>query len=343
MKNTLLFVLATLFATLSFAQTSTAVLVHNDSVQVFYGLNALVDAHDAAINGDIITLSSGTFTGLRVYKSITLRGAGMKVDTAGIVQPTIIATDLILDVNSGQFVMEGIQHNGYVKYQSVTNPQFIKCMINCVTYNYQYGYGSMSNAMFVNCIIGSFSDYNNLASNSTFYNCFIGYLPISQSTLYNCICRYQTGYESSSISAYNSILYSNGSGAEYHAQGYMFSNCIGIQTGSLSYWTSSPAPYFSSTWSSSNTSLTDFNTVFQSFVPPTDTWDNETYYKTADFHLTDSAAATYLGSDGTQVGIYGGAFPFDPLPSYITVKRLNVASRSTADGKLSVDIELIAE
>jgi hypothetical protein len=58
------------------------------------------------------------------------------------------------------------------------------------------------------------------------------------------------------------------------------------------------------------------------------------------FELTDEAKTTYLGSDGTQVGIYGGSLPFDPTPSNPQITKFNVASKSTADGKLSVDIQV---
>lgn len=327
------------------AQTSTAVLVHNDSVQVFYGLNALVDAHNAAANGDIITLSSGTFTGVNLSKAVTIRGAGMRSDTAGIAQPTIIANDfLIYGCNDSlhSLVIEGIQHNGRIMYANAINPKFIKCQLNSVTYQYNYGLqGGISNAIFINCIIGSFSIYDNEAVNTTFYNSFIGYLSNHQATLYNCVCGFSYDYYYTPyLSAYNSILFANGGSG---VDGYVFSNCVGIQTGTDGYGTS--IPYFGyGNWANSNSSLTSFDTIFATFRGRGDSWDdNNAWYINESFRLTDNAATTYLGIDGTQVGIYGGTFPFDPVPNYITVKRCNVASRSTADGKLSVDIELISE
>ena len=60
------------------------------------------------------------------------------------------------------------------------------------------------------------------------------------------------------------------------------------------------------------------------------------------FELTDTAAQTYLGNDGTQVGIYGGVLPYDENPLNPRITRCNVASKTTADGKLSVDIEVTA-
>lgn len=58
--------------------------------------------------------------------------------------------------------------------------------------------------------------------------------------------------------------------------------------------------------------------------------------------LTDEAKAQYKGSDGTQVGMYGGTLPFNTTPSYPQITKMNVAKKTTADGKLSVEIEVSA-
>ena len=60
----------------------------------------------------------------------------------------------------------------------------------------------------------------------------------------------------------------------------------------------------------------------------------------SDYRLTEEAKAAYLGTDGTEVGIYGGTYPFDPVPTGLRVTRCNVASQSSTDGTLSVDIEV---
>lgn len=58
--------------------------------------------------------------------------------------------------------------------------------------------------------------------------------------------------------------------------------------------------------------------------------------------LTDEAKAKYLGTDGTPVGMYGGVMPFNQIPTYPRITKMNVANRTTADGKLSVEIEVSA-
>ena len=58
-----------------------------------------------------------------------------------------------------------------------------------------------------------------------------------------------------------------------------------------------------------------------------------------DFQLTEDAAATYHGTDGTQVGIYGGMYPYNATPDYPLVKKLDVIG-SHKDGKLNVKINV---
>jgi hypothetical protein len=53
--------------------------------------------------------------------------------------------------------------------------------------------------------------------------------------------------------------------------------------------------------------------------------------------LTASAAAAYKGSDGTQVGMYGGTNPFSPMPSNPRVSAFHVHTSKVND-KLNVTI-----
>lgn len=68
-----------------------------------------------------------------------------------------------------------------------------------------------------------------------------------------------------------------------------------------------------------------------------------TFEYDASFVLKDEIATGFHGTDGMQAGIYGGFMPYDIRPTYMVLKRCNVGSRTTIDGKLSVDIEVIAE
>ena len=83
--------------------------------------------------------------------------------------------------------------------------------------------------------------------------------------------------------------------------------------------------------------MTEYATLFKTYPGGSlEKLDSE------DFQLTDAAKTQCLGTDGTEVGIYGGSLPFDPTPSNPQITKCNVAAKSTADGKLSVDIEVNA-
>ena len=90
MKKTLFLALMLVIGATAFAQQQMATLNHNDTITVFYGPYALKDAHNAAVAGDIVTLSPGTFEKCDITKPITLRGAGATIDTIAGTYPTVI-------------------------------------------------------------------------------------------------------------------------------------------------------------------------------------------------------------------------------------------------------------
>lgn len=125
--------------------------------------------------------------------------------------------------------------------------------------------------------------------------------------------------------SYNSIVIC-GNTAYPPENSSTFFNCIGIKNGMS-------GNMFQYQVNSTNLLLNAYSDVF-------DTWRGTFSYE-EEFILNDSIASSFLGNDGTQVGIHGGSVHYDPRPSYMVVKRYNVANKSDHEGKLSVDIELI--
>ena len=66
---------------------------------------------------------------------------------------------------------------------------------------------------------------------------------------------------------------------------------------------------------------------------------NSTFTYTSDYHLS-SFGATFLGNDGTEVGIYGGNVPFSRQYSYPIITKCEVGQRTDENGMLTVDIEV---
>ena len=320
------------------AQTQVATLQHGDSISVYYGADAFVSAHTAAVDGDIVTLSSGSFAvPSTITKAITLRGSGMMSDSISGTNPTIFNGSVIFNVSNDSIPIqvEGVFFSNEMKYNKMYNPKFTRCGFNKITYSVGNIY-TMYNAQFVNCMIKDFSFYG--ASNTTLINSIV-WNPKQVTSghrvaLYNSIMRLYTNGSSSDafegLSAFNSVfIRSNNSGNYCYFPGSTcsFFNCIGIGL-------NSSAP-FGNALTSGCTTYASYSAVFESFTG-TFLWDEP-------FILKDEIAAGVLGGDGTQVGIYGGFLPYSTRPSYMVLKRCNVANRSTIDGKLSVEIEVVTE
>lgn len=326
------------------AQSSViATLFHDGDIKTFYGTGALRSAHAAAVHGDVITLSSGSFTATDITKAVTLRGAGMEYDSISVTEPTIISGDFSIQIASdstlqnNNLVMEGIYHNadGAITVKgSLSNPQFVKCRlyeIECSTSSGTYGY--MNYANFINCVIAD-RVYYYLNSSGTFVNCYVSDVDYYYLTSdINISCEFQNCVVKASAFAYipntvfrNCFLYAVSSLNYCLPSSSPAYNCVG-------YAASTSGNIFASQSNTTNTQVSSLSDVFK-------TWTGSSLAKRLE--LTDAAKTKYLGSDGTQIGIYGGSIPFDPRPSNPQITKLNVASKSTADGKLSVDIEVKA-
>ena len=49
---------------------------------------------------------------------------------------------------------------------------------------------------------------------------------------------------------------------------------------------------------------------------------------------------TFKGTDGKEVGIYGGNLGFDVTPNNPQITRFDVAPKTSVDGRLSIEIEV---
>jgi hypothetical protein len=321
------------------AQNQVATLQHGEEMSVFYGMNAFVEAHVAAVDGDIITLSSGTFTPTNINKAISLRGAGCAYDSVTYATPTIIPDNCYLRVSDISF--EGIWFTGFVGCEApsdsyyANNISFVKCNINKTGVSSRF-YNNAMNWQFINCIIKEFD-----TSPSTGYHiyCFLGMSVINSvvrfthyihtntynlTTINNSIVLFDNEQSISNIVAYNSIIAT----VSGHAiSNCTFFNCIGIETGETLL--------FEGQIAENVMEVDSYEDVFETFVG-TVFYDNL-------YQLKEEVDTSLLGNDGTEVGIYGGMLPYNPRPSYMRIKRCNVAPRSTIDGKLSVDIEVLTD
>lgn len=317
------------FVSTAMAQTSlVATLSHEGEVSNYYGADALVNAYEKAAAGDIITLSSGVFNPVEtIGKALTIRGAGMGDIATPDVEPTIVAKDVEIKVvednikqeaatqeKRNHLVIEGIKFTSDVKLAQLHNGLFLKCKFRKVTYEGEEA----------------------ICDDNTFLQCRVEYLWATSSkgtfTFENCIV--VGGSANASVVCKNTILIDGMSADDYSD----YRNCVFINTSSSSF----RSTYYNNLWISdgnldrslgvSNVKVDTKNEAISNLIGD--------YSDDKDYKLSEDAKKLITGSDGTEVGIYGGELPFDPTPSNPQITKFNVAKQTTADGKLSVEIEV---
>lgn len=313
-----------------FAQSSLiATLSHNDTTSVFYGASALQYAHNAAVDGDIITLSEGVFDAVNLDKRITLRGAGMGVDvddaSISLKSATVLLGDFYIraDGSTGnRLVVEGIVNEGKVTLEGLNKVELIKCSFYDVCF--QANYGGLVGLTFTNCYVSnSFTSLYNIhltANNSVFRNADFGGSSCTF-ILNNCTMELKNPSWNLNNAKLNNCVIVNVNDTDwdnYTQQMYIFNT---LWVGNVP---ENGNPFTAIT-------LNHNNSVFP--------MDGNVFEEGTFFKLTDEAKE-FLGSDSTEVGIYGGNRPFSPITGNPRILKCNVASKSSADGKLSIDIEV---
>lgn len=327
-----------MLSAVTFAQQQLATLNHNNDITVYYGADALVSAHNAAETGDIITLSSGVFNATNISKAVTIRGAGAWADTTG--GNTVIRNDFNISAGGDDvhhLTLEGVYFLGGITFYNNYNPQFIKCYIHSMVMAC-YSNQRMNNATFINCIIANWCNYNSgcnsIADGTQFINSVViesDCYHYRSDTYINCVLK-KSPQNISSHLLQNCVLYCDYADSVAPANNSTTSfNCLYVQMNASD---SSADDLFSPIVGHTLWTVRGMSNVFQSFNGSTEG---------DDFRLLDNIANTYLGTDGTQIGIYGGTMPFDPHVTSPLIRRITVAPRSNANGQLPVDIEVTNE
>lgn len=299
-------------------QTQIATLTHDGNNTIYYSSSAFVDAYNAAVDGDVITLSEGAFTSPdKIYKFLTVRGAGMNSKT---VIMGYITFYLNTNGEENSFDFESVEFANLVDFQEQSRVNMLRCGILDKA---RIAYGTNHNVKFVNCVINNMHVSAKTTCN-IINSCLIDPETLNYSNIFNTVIVSNTRSVSNANNATslrNCVVKSNKSSYKigYDKIG-IISHCVFIGC--------------------SGNSDTNAAIVLNNLNLPADTEvfkDDETY------ELTDENAANWLGDDGTQVGMYGGTLPFDPTPTNPQITKFNIASKTTADGKLSVDIEVKAQ
>lgn len=351
MRKILFLILAVCLSMTVSAQMVMATLDHNDTITVFYNHLALKNAYNAAVEGDIITLSEGEFDGDFDFtkSNITLRGAGMLEDTVVGTTTTKILQRITFKNGVSNCTIEGIHLDNEFRIEASSNFTVRRCRLNTVKKD---GGDTASGHNFYSCVIHRLDLYGNNADdacwiNSNFFNCIIACnadaggtaLESGNGTLYgshnrfiNCYVQFYRVWDAEyTAEFYNCIMYAWGWGPTTNLESH---NCIGIHNNENNevFWDTT------NVYNAANSQINmKFSDVFVNF--------NGTYHPGVDnLELTPTAQAI-LGFDGTEIGIHGGTYPYNPHldPVAPIIGHISVPRISNEQGQLEMNVEIIHE
>ncbi len=331
-------ILTTFYLALSlgaFAQQRVA-LHSNGTTSIFSGSNPFNDAYLAAVNGDTIYLPGGNIPfPSTIDKSVIIFGAGYHPDSSATTQATILTGNLFIGGNADGLHLEGIHIVGFIEFlnnQKVDNVTIKRSQVNQVFYA-----GNRTtpceNNLFSECIINSNMNFAN-AQSIAVTNCFIS-------------GQIQNGVELSimnSILLFNAQSVSSSTNTINNTSNSYFANNIftrstapqNVISGSLNTFTKN---VFRTTPAFGTSSFIDnyYGVVIEDVLI---NQSGFTYDYTQNYNLVDPSA--YSGTDMTQVGVYGGMYPFKsggiPINPHFQFKL--IAPQTNSNGELQIEIQV---
>lgn len=320
--------------------TFVATLQHNDEVKNYYGMTALQEAYNAAETGDIILLSSGVFNSVNIQKGIKVRGVGLGLDSKTVIKGDFEIRSLEATWKTsleGVYALNNVNVYSNDSAVSAGKIDFIKSQLGSFN-GRATGSPSITSTPTVSIIqniLNNFSIDNNWSSVSCYNSLILGSQPVTnyssvQSTTFiNCVFSIDTPKLLYYAVFMNSIIrntwsYSGDCMLPSSAIAY---NCLGINiNGSYTF-------YNLTFGSQQNCSyVKELTSIFKTF--------NGTFSDYSEtFELTEEGQ-NYLGTDGTQIGMQGGANPYNTTMAYPVITNMQADGKTTKEGKLNVKIEV---
>lgn len=343
MKQKIFMLVAALcVAASAWAQDTPMVTLQNDTeTKVFYGSDSFKDAMEVAEHGDVVTLSSGIYNAPVITKAVAIFGTGANIANdsinTGLSQVNgdmYIRMDSLSGGPATGFYMEGLFFNNNEVWVDtpLESASFVKCRFNNISFNKNDDAHTMVNSemvYFYQCRIAGFLEPGNCNA-MAIYNSVINI--IGNSTI------------SSSMNILNSIIFTPTANL-YNTR---FENCYVGQAYSMHGWhtytnTSTLEPSCSAFNSVSNSSAFDRvhvkNNCWQNINSIIFLNNKNSYSDTASYELNDDAKSKYIGTDGKPIGLYGGTYSYNTIPSVPYVVKKNIATKSE-NGKLKVSIKV---
>lgn len=291
-----------------------AVLQTGSEVKYYTGAGALVKAYnDAAQSGSVITLTAGSFsTPTNITKSVKIYGQGWETDAEAGIAPTVISGGLNFYSGSDDepltdVVLEGVYMTGDLSVKQTDGMVASKFRSTGFVINGEKASSITLRQCYLDGMnVGGYSVAGLDVHNSFIRGRLYGFDAERQILMDHCILRQNNDYGSFRAIYTNCIF-----GSGYHTSvdsGSTVKNCI-------FQGASTEAGIQENCWFGVNVS-----TLFTDAA-------NMDYAEGRTFTL--SAPTDYIGTDGTQVGINGGTYGWNRIPTTPIVKSLQIS----VDGK----------
>lgn len=338
MKNKLILVVSLLASMNLFAQTKVA--LHHSGTATFYdGISGFTSAYTNAVNGDTIYIPGGFFTPQNfIDKSLTIYGAGHYPDSTLATEKSIFTGGFSIGENADNLYLEGVHVSGDIVFstnQAANNVRIIRCRLNSLNYDgsyvnpcinnlvldnvidgWVYGTNAQSLLLTNNIISGKLTNMNTnvIQNNVLLADFYSGYPYYSSQVLINC--NNSTIKNNVILSTDVNTITGTGNFVKYNVFRSAWVTGTNIATGN----------YLS----------VDFSTFFVN-----QSGNNFDYAH--NYHLQN--AATYVGDDATQVGIYGGSWGYKEgaVPSNPHIISKSISPQTNSSGDLSIDIRVKAQ
>ena len=303
----------------------TATLQHGDQVTVFKTMNALIEAYNAAVDGDVITLSEGTFNSVTISKSITIYGAGFEDCDSTATRVTKISGTLNIGqsgVNLNKVHIEGCYLGGVSVGVNGSSETLVTslCIKRCLFTGITFNNSPMQDFLLTeNVIMGDVVGNSQFTVESgQINNCYV-----QKRIMYfnNCLDKISVDHCIIYGGAHTNVFYTNDIFA--YNDIYQFSTGINMQNcvlGGHSYYLTNATDCF-------------FDVGVENiFTDGT----NGVYSAERTFEIRQPDV--WIGTDGTQIGIHGGT-GWNKMPSIPSIKNLEL---NIEGPQLNVTFEAVA-
>lgn len=330
-----------LFSAEMYGQTPIATLHHDGGSTVFYGTTAFTTAYAAAVNGDTILLSSGTFTSPgNILKSLKIIGAGHYPDTVSTtaIFRTLVSENLNFGNGTSNSLVEGMYFTNALVLNNtspINNFRIIRCRVDG---GILFNNTSAKDSVLIEACIANLNTNNTITNNLVIRNSIIPHLMRNitngNASLIenNVFLHYASdGYSTRAISNINNALIKNN----------IFYNPISITATGCNFLNNLFSLADMSLSQPSNTFIGNYWGVSQSAIFVNQTGTSFSY--SHNYHL--QSPSLWLGTDGTEIGIYGGNHPYkeSAVPSTPHIEIMQISPNTDASGNLPVFIKVMPQ